>query len=160
MQSKNAVTTKDLAQELAKDCRTLEDIQELLKNVFKDTIQSILEYEIEDHLGYEKNSVEGNNSGNSRNGYYKKTIKTTYGPAELDVPRDRNGEFEPQVIKKHQKMLMGSKNKLSPCMPKACLLVILKTICGIFMALRYHPGWLVRSQIKSYPRLLNGNPVP
>lgn len=102
MQSNPAVTTKDLAKELAKDCRTLEDIQELLKNVFKDTIQSILESEIEDHLGYEKNSVEGNNSGNSRNGYYKKTIKTAYGPADLDVPRDRNGEFEPQVIKKHQ----------------------------------------------------------
>lgn len=91
-----------LARSLAKDCRTVEDIQEMIKALFKDTVEEVLEAEMEEHLGYEKHNIEGNNSGNSRNGYSKKTIKTNYGATELDVPRDRNGEFDPQIIKKHQ----------------------------------------------------------
>jgi putative transposase len=87
MQSQATVTTADLARELAKDCRTLEDIQELLKNVFKDTVQAILDGELDEHLGYEKHNIEGNNTGNSRNGYSKKKIKTAYGPTVVDVPR-------------------------------------------------------------------------
>jgi transposase-like protein len=62
--------------ELAKDCRTVEDVHEMLKNLFKDTLQQIFEAEIEEHLGYKKHSIEGNNTGNSRNGYNKKTIQT------------------------------------------------------------------------------------
>ena len=62
----------------------------------------MLEAEMDEHLGYEKNSVAGNNSGNSRNGYGKKTIISDYGECELAVPRDRNGEFEPKVIEKRQ----------------------------------------------------------
>jgi len=88
--------------ELAKDCRTVEDVHEMLKNLFKDTLQGILEAELDNHLGYEKHSVEGNNTGNSRNGYSKKTIKTKYGETELSVPRDRNGEFEPKIIRKYE----------------------------------------------------------
>ena len=57
---------------------------------------------MDEHLGYEKNSIEGNNSGNSRNGYGKKTITSDYGECEIFVPRDRNGEFEPQIISKRQ----------------------------------------------------------
>lgn len=53
---------------------------------------------MDEHLGYEKNSVAGNNSGNSRNGYGKKTIISDYGECEIAVPRDRNGDFEPKVI--------------------------------------------------------------
>ncbi len=65
-------------------------------------MEEVLEAEMDGHLGYEKHNVEGNNSGNSRNGYSKKTIKTNYGATELALPRDRNGEFDPQIIKKHQ----------------------------------------------------------
>ena len=57
---------------------------------------------MDEHLGYEKNSVLGNNSGNSRNGYGKKTITSDYGECQIAVPRDRNGEFEPQIIAKRQ----------------------------------------------------------
>ena len=57
---------------------------------------------MDEHLGYEKNSVAGNNSGNSRNGYGKKTIISDYGECEIAVPRDRNGDFEPKVIEKRQ----------------------------------------------------------
>lgn len=54
------------------------------------------------HLGYEKNSVKGNNTGNSRNGSYNKTIQTEYGESVISVPRDRNGEFNPIVVPKHE----------------------------------------------------------
>jgi putative transposase len=62
----------------------------------------MLEAEMDEHLGYDKNSVLGNNSGNSRNGHNHKTIHSEYGQAEIAVPRDRNGEFEPQVLAKRQ----------------------------------------------------------
>lgn len=91
-----------LAKELAKGCRTVEDVQEKLKNIFKDTLQEIFEAEMDDHLGYEKHDPAGNNTGNSRNGYGKKSIKTRFGKTELEIPRDRNADFEPQIIKKYQ----------------------------------------------------------
>ncbi|KJS16130.1 MAG: transposase [Peptococcaceae bacterium BRH_c4b] len=88
--------------ELAKNCQTVEDVHNLLKNLFKDTLQTIFEAEMDSHLGYEKHSVEGNNTGNSRNGFSKKAIKTKFGQTELKIPRDRNGEFKPQIIKKYE----------------------------------------------------------
>ncbi|SFG44978.1 Transposase (or an inactivated derivative) [Desulfotomaculum arcticum] len=89
--------------ELAKDCHTVEDVHDLLKDLFKDTLQQLLEAEMDGHLGYSKHSVEGNNSGNSRNGYSHKTIQTKFGKAEIELPRDRNGEFEPRVVGKYEK---------------------------------------------------------
>lgn len=63
----------------------------------------MLEGEMENHLGYEKNAPEGKNSGNSRNGSYPKTIQTEYSHSTIKVPRDRTGDFEPVVVPKHQK---------------------------------------------------------
>jgi len=88
--------------ELAKNCQTVADVQNLLKSLFRDTLQTIFEAEMESHLGYEKHSVEGNNSGNSRNGYSKKNIKSKFGQTELKIPRDRNGEFKPTIIKRYE----------------------------------------------------------
>jgi len=88
--------------ELAGECDTVEDVHNLLKNLFKDTLQQIFEAEMEDHLGYNKHSLEGNNTGNSRNGYSKKTIQTKLGKTDIEIPRDRNGDFEPRVIKKYE----------------------------------------------------------
>jgi len=92
----------ELVKLLMADCKSTGDIQEKLKKLFAGTIEQMLEVEIEEHLGYEKNSLLGNNSGNSRNGYGKKTIISDYGNCEIAVPRDRNGEFEPQIIEKRQ----------------------------------------------------------
>lgn len=89
--------------ELAKDCHTVEDVHEMLKGHFSDTLQQILEAEMDEHLGYEKHSVEGNNSGNSRNGYTGKNIKIRFGGTDIQVPWDRNGEFEPQDVRKYEK---------------------------------------------------------
>lgn len=73
-----------------------------LKKLFAGALEKMLEGELEEYLGYEKNSTLGNNSGNSRNGYGKKTIKSEWGESEISVPRDRNGIFEPQIIEKRQ----------------------------------------------------------
>ena len=93
---------KELVAMLSSECKNLEDVHALLKHLFKGTLEQMLEAEMDEHLGYEKNSYLGNNSGNSRNGYGKKTLKTELGETEISVPRDRNGEFNPQVIEKRQ----------------------------------------------------------
>lgn len=80
----------------------MQDIHDILKDLFKSTIEEMLESEMDEHLGYDKHSPEGDLSGNSRNGYNKKTIQTQMGKTELRIPRDRNGEFEPQLIEKYQ----------------------------------------------------------
>lgn len=93
---------RELTKLLAAECCSTQDVATLLKSLFAGTIEQMLESEMEEHLGYVKHSVEGNNSGNSRNGYNKKTIKSEWGESEINVPRDRNGEFEPKVIEKRQ----------------------------------------------------------
>ena len=93
---------QELVKLLVEECESTQDIQDKLKRLFAGTIEQMLEAEMEEHLGYEKHSVAGNNSGNSRNGYGKKTISSDYGECEIAVPRDRNGEFEPKIIAKRQ----------------------------------------------------------
>lgn len=66
--------------------------------LFASTIERLLEGELTDHLGYKPYEVAGRNSGNSRNGYYTKKIRTSAGETTVHIPRDRNGEFEPQII--------------------------------------------------------------
>ena len=97
--------------ELARECETVEDVHNMLKNLFKDTLQQIFEAEMDDHLGYQKHSLEGNNTGNSRNGYSRKTIQTKLGKTEIDIPRDRNADFEPRVMLTVNKNTAFSANK-------------------------------------------------
>jgi transposase-like protein len=99
----NAKDLKDKTiKELARECQSVEDVHTMLKNLFKDTLQEIFEAEIDEHLGYTKHSNLGDNSGNSRNGYSKKNIKTRFGETELKIPRDREGDFKPRIIKKYE----------------------------------------------------------
>ena len=80
---------------------TNNDVSKFLKHL-RAGIENMLEGEMDAHLGYEKNSVSGHNSGNSRNGSYPKKIQTEHGEAVIPIPRDRNGEFEPIVVPKHE----------------------------------------------------------
>ena len=91
-----------LAQDLAKECKSLEDIHTLLRDLFRQTIEEVLEAEMTEHLGYEKHDSDGINTGNSRNGYSKKTVQTQLGKTTVEVPRDRKGRFEPKIIKKYE----------------------------------------------------------
>ena len=108
----------ELVKLLMADCQTTGDIQAKLKKLFAGTIEQMLEAEMDEHLGYEKNSVAGNNSGNSRNGYGKKTIISDYGECEIAVPRDRNVDFEPKVIEKHRQEPTRSNRKSCRCTRK------------------------------------------
>ena len=103
---------QELAKELIAKCKNTNDVQQMLKRLFAGTIEQLLEAEMEEFLGYEKHSVAGNNTGNSRNGYGRKTIKSDYGECEIAVPRDRNGQFQPQVIEKRQTRTDGIEQKI------------------------------------------------
>lgn len=81
-----------------------------MKGLFKDVLQEVLEAELDETLGYGKNEV--SEKTNSRNGYSKKTIKSELGPISLNIPRDRNGEFEPQIVPKHQRNINGIEDKI------------------------------------------------
>jgi len=77
----------------------------LIKQLTGKILQRALDAEMTEHLGYEKNSSEGDNSGNSRNGRTEKTVLLENQSATIEVPRDRNGTFEPVIVPKHQKRL-------------------------------------------------------
>ena len=105
-------TSQALAQELARKCKTQEDITDAIKALFADTVESILQAEMDAHLGYEKHDISGNNSGNSRNGSNRKTISTQHGETEIEIPRDRNGTFEPQIVPKYQTKSQNIENQI------------------------------------------------
>src|SRR5581483_6150099 len=79
----------------------------LLGKLTKLVFEAGLEAEMSEHLGYEPYEVVGRNSGNSRNGVRSKTLTTEVGPIQIDVPRDRNGSFEPKLVRKRQRRLTG-----------------------------------------------------
>lgn len=96
--------------ELLKGCERPEDIigeSGLLKQLTKAVLERALNGELTHHLGYEKHDPAGYKSGNSRNGKSQKTLKGSFGEMEVQVPRDRNGTFEPQIIGKHQTRFTG-----------------------------------------------------
>src|SRR3954454_2144356 len=100
----------ELIDNLLKDYKKPEDIigeNGLLKQLTKQLLERAMAAELTDHVGYEKHDPAGNNSGNSRNGKSAKTVKGSFGRMPLEVPRDRNGTFEPQIIEKHQTRFTG-----------------------------------------------------
>ena len=90
----------EIAKELLKDgnIKTLKDVQETLKSMFGDVLKEMLEEELTETLGYEKNERNETLRENSRNGYRSKNIRTSQGEMEIEIPRDRNGEYEPIII--------------------------------------------------------------
>ena len=92
------------------DIKSAEDIQEALKDLLGSTIQSMLEAELDNHLGYEP--YERTENTNSRNGRKPKSIRSSYGEMEIAVPQDREGTFEPQIVKKRQKDISSIEQKI------------------------------------------------
>ncbi len=92
-------------QNMLENVTSLEDLtgpNGVMKEMLKSTLERILKVEQEVHLGYPPHDESGNNSGNNRNGYSNKKLKTGLGTIEIDVPRDRNGEFSPKIIEKNK----------------------------------------------------------
>ena len=102
----------ELIDEWLKQGRKPEDINGLLKEFTKRVVERAMQGEMAEHLGYEKHDPDGNNSGNSRNGATLKTLKGDFGTVEIETPRDRNGEFEPRIVKKNQTRWAGFDDKI------------------------------------------------
>ena len=100
---------------LLASCKNKADIfgeDGLIKTLVKSILERALEGEMTEHLGYTKHDPKGNNSGNSRNGYSKKTVSGQFGNIDLAVPRDRRDEFEPAIVQKHQTRFEGFDDKI------------------------------------------------
>ena len=103
MKGKNQVVPDEvLSKEFLSRFKTEADVSKFLKQLHAQVLEKMLEGEMDVHLGYEKNSVAGNNSGNSHNGSYPKKIQTEHGEAVISIPRDRNGQFKPIAVSKHE----------------------------------------------------------
>jgi len=118
-----SIIPKEVIKELIKNEKfsTTSDVMEAIKAMFKDVLQEVMEAELETELGYEKQerrseNVETNVSKNYRNGYSKKRVKTQLGEVEINIPRDRNGEFEPQIIGKYNRNADGMEKRYWACM--------------------------------------------
>ncbi len=96
---------RELMQEL--DINDMSDINTLFKKFVVDVLENGLEAELDDEFGYNKYDYRNKDTDNSRNGHSAKTMKTSFGEIDIDVPRDRKGEFEPQLVKKQQTSLSG-----------------------------------------------------
>lgn len=96
---------RELMREL--DIKDMSDINALFKEFVGDVLENGLEAELDEELGYSRYDYRNKDTDNSRNGHSTKTMKTSFGEVEIDVPRDRKGEFEPQLVKKHQISLSG-----------------------------------------------------
>ena len=92
--------------------KTVEDMQNALKDVFGPMFEAMLNGEMENHLGYEANERGEKETANRRNGYTHKTLKTSAGEVPVHVPRDRDGSFEPQVVQKRQKDVSSIEGKV------------------------------------------------
>jgi len=92
--------------------QSVTDVNAYLKDIFKDIIQELLEAELEAKLGYAKDDIESKNTDNSRNGYTPKKIKSEFGEVDIQVPRDRKGEFQPKIVPKYQRNVAGIEEKV------------------------------------------------
>ena len=84
----------------------------VIKQLLKSSLENMLSVEMDEHLGYEKHSIAGDNTGNSRNGTSKKNLKTSQGEIPVEIPRDRNGNYSPIVISKHQRTIGDLQDKI------------------------------------------------
>lgn len=113
-----SILTKEQLRELIreKNLVTADDVQNMLKEMFsetlQETLQEMLEAELDTELGYPKNGAKLDEAGNRRNGHSSKKVRSSFGELELTVPRDRDGEFEPAVVKKRQREVTGIEEQI------------------------------------------------
>jgi len=92
--------------------KDMKDVQEFVKMLTAETIQVALDAELENELGYSRYDYRNKKTDNSRNGYSSKTVQGSMGEVEIDIPRDRKGEFEPELVKKHQTDISAIEDKV------------------------------------------------
>ena len=107
-----------MAKEMAKGVKTEADLAAVTRTMMKTLIETALKAELTEHLGYEEGDPAGANGGNSRNGTTLKTLVSESGPLTIGNPRDRNGDFEPQLVKKRQRRVTVIDDKIIPLYAK------------------------------------------
>ena len=108
-----AVAKDQIRQIIAQNnLNSVADVYALLKDSSKDILQELMEAELDASLGYQKNQKGDVQTDNKRNGHSKKNLRSQYGESTIDVPRDRNGEFEPKLIPKYQRDISGIEEKV------------------------------------------------
>lgn len=105
---------KELIKEMVKQQKftSTNQIMETIKEMFADILEEVLQCEIEEQLGYEKHERRSDGPTNYRNGSTKRTLKTQFGEVEINVPRDRNGSYEPKILGKYQRNVDGLEEKI------------------------------------------------
>lgn len=98
--------------EAAKNMSTVEEVQDFLKEITGGIIEKILQEELKHTLGYKKHDPKGKNTGNSRNGSRGKKVMSSQGELEIQIPRDRNGEYTPEIIKPYQNDISAFDKKI------------------------------------------------
>jgi len=96
----------------AYDIKSTEDIKGALADLVGGTVEKMMQAELEEDLGYAKNDSENKSTDNSRNGSSSKTLRSEYGEIDIDVPRDRKGEYEPKIVPKYQREIKGLDNQI------------------------------------------------
>lgn len=96
------------------DINSETDVYALLKDSFKEILQELMETQLDASLGYDKNKKGEVQTDNKRNGHSEKTVKSQYGEFQLEIPRDRNGEFDPKLVPKYQRDISGIEDKMFP----------------------------------------------
>ena len=106
--------SRELLQEMLEmyQPKTVGEIQAILKDLFADTMEDMLKAELDKELGYSKNSQQPKETSNRRNGSYPKTVKSNISEIEINIPRDRDGEYEPELIPKDTKDVSGLEEKV------------------------------------------------
>ena len=92
--------------------QSTEEMQDALKDIFGPMFEAMLQVEMDSHLGYESNDHGPKNTENRRNGYINKTVKSTFGDLSVEVPRDRDSFFDPQIIPKRTRDVSGIEDKV------------------------------------------------
>ena len=107
--------TDELLDQLLANYQKPEDLigaEGILKQLTKKLVERALDAELTHHLGYDKHQPVGNSSGNTRNGFSRKKLKGEFGELPIEIPRDRHGTFEPQIVEKHQTRWVGFDDKI------------------------------------------------
>jgi transposase-like protein len=110
MSKKEKSTLRKLIEEYG--IKDLKDVHDFVKMITAETIQECLDSELEDELGYSKYDYKNKQTDNSRNGYSSKTVQSSQGEIEIKIPRDRDCEYEPQLVKKHQMDISAIEDKI------------------------------------------------
>ena len=120
------------------DVSDMSDLRELFREMVCGILENGLEAKLDEELGYSKYDYKNKTGTNSRNSHSRKTMKTSFGEMELAIPRDREGEFEPQLVKKQQTTLTGDiEEKILSMYAKGMTTNDISRISWIFMDLRY-----------------------